>query len=183
MSDEWGRNRRRRDTGGGTAGKGDRGISSPPEGIVCPSWVLRGGDSRPSPGAAALHGYSVPFRGGGCPPGWCHPGITGVCGGSHGPHPGSSPTARAPWLATPLPLWERGFVVGWVGAGGGPHPPPPLPIRGEGESRCKHAAECAGERCCVADWHCPARAGGYYALHGYFAGAAYSVSQNYLAVP
>jgi len=55
-----------------------RQCSGPRRGIVCPSWVVAAlrGTAWPQaiqPGEAALQGYSVPFMGSGCPPGWWLP--------------------------------------------------------------------------------------------------------------
>ena len=128
-----------------------QGYSVPFRGTVCPSGVVqprtRGGSATDS--AFAFGVRNTPVCGG------------GLCGRrlfSRGFNPTAIPTLNgttyvcgdwralvlpSPWLvahcagtrlATPLPLWERGFVVGWADAAT-PLPPSPHPIRGEGPGR------------------------------------------------
>ena len=93
-------------------------------GSGCPSWaVCPPGQRLPSRVVAAC-------RGSGCPPGYFSPTAPPTL--KDGPHPGSSPTARAPG-SPPRSLSGSGASLrAWMGAGGDPHPLPPLPIRKEG---------------------------------------------------
>ncbi len=93
--------------------------------------------------------------GGGCPPGYFSPTAISAraCRNRRrcGPHPGSSPTARAPGSPPRSRSGSGASLLAWAGHGGNPHPrlTPLSPSEARGQRRCKILGCSPGGR------HCP----------------------------